>query len=118
MRRAHRQDGRTLGGLVLLALLLLPSTVFSGDGNTPWPWPVPVDPPQITATFMESRSGGYHTGLDIGRGGAVGHAHILHRAHPRLDQRIPKVACPGKIISDTAQQHQLSPGRVSPAARA
>ena len=57
---------------MLLLLLVLPSAVLSGDGNTPWPWPVPVDPPQITATFMESRSGGYHTGLDIRTGGRTG----------------------------------------------
>ena len=72
MRGAHRQDGRTVGRLVLLVLSLLPAAALSADGNTPWPWPVPVDPPQITATFMESRSGGYHTGLDMRTGGRTG----------------------------------------------
>lgn len=70
-RRAQRQEGRTVRALLLIVLLLDPGRAFA-EGNTPWPWPVPVDPPQITATFMESRSGGYHTGLDIRTGGRTG----------------------------------------------
>ena len=59
--------------LVLLACVALGGPAFAADDpNAPWPWPVPVDPPQITATFMEARSGGYHTGLDIRTMGRTG----------------------------------------------
>lgn len=68
-RQANRARVFALAAVVLLVGGPSPA---AEESNAPWPWPVPVDPPQITATFMEARTGGYHTGLDIRTMGRTG----------------------------------------------
>lgn len=68
-RQADRRPLFAVAAGLLLAVL--PGRAAEAP-NAPWPWPVPVDPPQITATFMEGRTGGYHTGLDIRTMGRTG----------------------------------------------
>ena len=58
--------------LIVLLGSLAPVPLRAEAPEAVWPWPVPVDPPAITGTFMEPRSGGYHAGLDIRTQGRTG----------------------------------------------
>lgn len=71
-----RQAGRTVGGTIGAVLVVVALTgADAGTPSTPaerWSWPLPVDPPAITGTFMESRQGGFHAGLDLRTAGRTG----------------------------------------------
>ena len=60
----------------------------------------------------------HHTGLHLRARRAIGQPVILHHAHAALGQGIGQIAGAGEIIADTAEQHHVSPGRVSPACAA
>ena len=61
--------GRVPGIVVAVALAGCgPRPLFAAE---PLIWPVDRGAPAITGTFMEARSGGYHSGLDVRTGGRI-----------------------------------------------
>lgn len=60
-------------GILLLILAGMGSAVGASAARAEgWPWPLDLPDRQVTGTFMEARSGRFHSGLDMRTAGRVG----------------------------------------------